>query len=176
MLKLKVKCPLNIYCSFNILRTIYISHLMYSIEIVKCQSTSVVKKWHINTKVQERKAWTIHLYNDDKGSGSEVYNIVTSQCTTWETFFNVTSFILCIWNCRVQSTPRKLALRKFCNMNAQWLNLEVKQVNYFMAVATKESRANEFNNGIFIEFCCKVSLLMKKKYQFSGCSKEKFHF
>lgn len=45
--------------------------------MLSVKSTSLVKKWHINTKVQERKARTIHLYNDDKAQGWRGLQIVT---------------------------------------------------------------------------------------------------
>lgn len=37
----------------------------------------------------------------------------------------------------------------------QLLNLELKQVNYYMAVAMKESKANESNSGISKNFVVK---------------------
>lgn len=71
--------PLNIYCSFNIFYNCnHIPHfLLYSRENAKCQKhISSQKVTHLNTKVQERKALTNHLHNNDKGGVEEIYSIV----------------------------------------------------------------------------------------------------
>lgn len=106
--------------------------------------------------------------------------------------FNVTRFILCIlfrralletmsgnptiWNCKVQPTPGKPALTKFCNMNGPITQFRTKTSQLLYGSSYEGKQSKRIQQWYFKEFCCKVSLLVNKISKCSGYGKGNFYF